>query len=218
VTSNSTVSDSGSWAYQILPYVEQQNVYSAVTGTASTRDVALKTFLCPGRGRVPFVAAGTLNPFTGGNLSTGAMTDYALNTWLNGSLNGTTLLPEDGAGGLKGQPNMKRSLSKIPDGTSNTLLVGEKLVMTWQYQIGGIGYDESLFFVNGGANRNGSTVSKDPVVTANTGTSRNWGSPFAAGWPMALCDGSVRTLPFGINLEAIGLRKPDDGIVTTLPD
>src|SRR5262245_13942949 len=218
VTANSTVADSGTWAYQILPQVEQQSIFTSVTGTAATRDVALKTFLCPGRGRVPFVAAGTLNPFTGGGLSTGAMTDYALNTWLNGSLNGTTLVADDGAGGLKGQPNMKRNLVGIPDGSSNTLLVGEKLVMVWQYQIGGIGYDEAVFFVNGGANRNGTNVAKDPVVDENTGTSRNWGSPFTAGCPMCVCDGSVRIIPFGVNLDGIGLRKPDDGVVTNLPN
>jgi prepilin-type N-terminal cleavage/methylation domain-containing protein len=219
-TANSTVADSGTWAYQILPFLEQQAVFTGVTGTASTRDVALKGFLCPGRGRTPFVAAGSTNPFTGGGLSTGAMTDYALNAWLNGSLSqsGSDWIANDGAGGLKGQPNMKRSLANIPDGSTNTLLAGEKLVMVWQYETVGIGYDESLFFVNGGANRNGTTVSKDPVVDPNTGTSRNWGSPFNGGCPMCLCDGSVRMLPFGVNLDGIGLRKPDDGVVTVFPE
>src|SRR5262249_32966789 len=153
-TANSTVADSGTWAYQILPFLEQQAIYSGVTGTAATRDVALKSFLCPGRGRLPFVPAGSTNPFGGGGLSTGALNDYAPNAWLNGSLSldSTTQkwLANDGAGGLKGQPNMKRTLAAIPDGASSTLLVGEKLVMVWQYEIGALGYDESLFFVNGG--------------------------------------------------------------------
>src|SRR5262245_51595066 len=46
VTANSTVPDSGTWAYQILPSLEQQAIYTSVTGTAATRDVVLRTFLC----------------------------------------------------------------------------------------------------------------------------------------------------------------------------
>jgi len=30
---------------------------------------------------------------------------------------------------------------------------------------------------------------------------------------MCLCDGSIQMVKFGINIDAIGLRRPDDGIV-----
>src|SRR5262249_17814285 len=155
---------------------------------------------------------------TVGTGNNGAMTDYALNTWINGSLglDSTTQqwVANDGAGGLKAQPNMQKTLAKIPDGTSNTLLVGEKRLCLWQYPIPGVGgYDESLFHVNGGTNRNGTIVELDPVVPENTGTSRNWGSPFDSGCPMCMCDGSVQIIRFGTNLDGIGIRKPDDGVV-----
>jgi hypothetical protein len=176
--------------------------------------VTLKSFLCPGRGRKGFAAVGDPLPdgTTVSSGKSGATTDYALNAWINGSLakdsNGV-YVPNDGAGGLKGQPNMKKTLSKIPDGTSNTLLVGEKKLIPNQYQQPGGGYDESLFVVNGGANRNGRQVVRDnPLATA----SRDWGSPFET-WPMCLGDGSVRMVRFGIDIDALGLRRPDDGIV-----
>ncbi|MFO0810714.1 MAG: DUF1559 domain-containing protein [Gemmataceae bacterium] len=214
-TANSAVADSGTWGYQILPYIEQDTAARGVTATVSTRDITLKSFQCPGRGRKGFAAVGDLKPdgtaVTSG--SSGAATDYALNAWINGSLSldATTQawVANDGAGGLKGQPNARRSLAGIPDGTVNTLLIGEKMLNPNQYEQPGGSYDESLFVVNGGANRNGSSVFKDDI---NAATTRNWGSPFEA-CPMVMCDGSVRMVKFGLNIDAIGLRRPDDGIV-----
>jgi prepilin-type N-terminal cleavage/methylation domain-containing protein len=217
--SNSAVVDSGTWAYQILPYLEQGNVASAVTSAPATRNVTLQVFLCPGRGRKGFAAVG--DPYPGGTVGTGqsgAATDYAYNAWLNGSLGAVsgssppTYAANDGAGGLKAQPNMRITLATIPDGTSNTLLAGEKMLNPNQYQQPGGSYDESLFLVNGGANRNGKSVFKDDL---NNATSRNWGSPFEA-CPMVMCDGSVHMIPFGIDIDAVGLRRPDDGIVVKI--
>jgi hypothetical protein len=217
--SDSAAPDSGTWAYQILPYLEQDNVARSITSAPDTRNVTLKVFLCPGRGRKGFAAVG--DPYPGGTVNanqSGAATDYALNAWLNGSLalvpgsDPPAYQPNDGAAGLKEQPNMRRTLDNIPDGTSNTLLVASKMLNPNQYQQPGGSYDESLFLVNGGANRNGKLVFKDDV---NNATSRNWGSPFEA-CPMGLCDGSVRMVPFGIDIDAVGLRRPDDGIVTQL--
>src|SRR5262245_39681357 len=87
---NSATPDSGPWSFQILPYLEQQNVFNSVTATDTTRNVTLKSFLCPGRGRKGFAAKG--DPLPGGTTTvgsgqSGAATDYALNAWINGSLN-----------------------------------------------------------------------------------------------------------------------------------
>jgi hypothetical protein len=214
-TADSATPDSGPWSYQILPFLEQDNIFRSVqAATDTTRNVTIKTFLCPGRTRPGFTLTGTPLP-GGGSVSrnaNGACTDYALNTWLNNSNNGN-----DGAGGLQSQENIKRTLGTIPDGTSNTLLLGEKSLSVWQYPVSGGSYDEGLFFVNGGANRNGSSILRDITNPAPTTSGRQWGSPFEI-WPLCLCDGSVRAMQFGVNIgeSGIGLRKPDDGIVTRL--
>src|SRR5262249_4513115 len=73
-----TVAGSGSWAYQILPFIEQDTVWRASTGGNgnASHNVAVKTYLCPARGR-PGVK-------TGGHAEGGVM-DYALNCRLNDS-------------------------------------------------------------------------------------------------------------------------------------
>src|SRR5262249_54436819 len=59
--------DSGTWAYKICPFIEQQNFFN--TATSSAQNVAIKTFMCRGRGRnIP-------RP----------LTDYAWNLFLNNS-------------------------------------------------------------------------------------------------------------------------------------
>src|ERR1700692_1962030 len=41
------------WAYQILPYMEQQGMYNTLT-----YNVGVKTYLCPGRPHTPFTTSG----------------------------------------------------------------------------------------------------------------------------------------------------------------
>jgi prepilin-type N-terminal cleavage/methylation domain-containing protein len=230
---DSTVEDSGPWAYHILPYLEKSDVFRQVRNTQAspnnginTREVAVKAYLCPGRMRRPFTKDGdtlitALNGTTGtigaaspGVRANGAVTDYALNAWINGSLDSTGNT-NTGAGGLKEQKNMKKRVNTLPDGSSNTLLVGEKRIYVEQYQLGGGSYDEPIFFSNGGVNRNDGTCAKDNPFLGFTLTSiRNWGSPFDA-CPMSMCDGSVRLIKYGTSLDTggLGLLKPDDNVV-----
>ncbi len=70
---------SGSWAFQILPFVDQAALFvqpDVVTG--------VPTFMCPGRGR-PLVS------------TTGAWTDYFINPWLNDPINGRPNGPDASA-------------------------------------------------------------------------------------------------------------------------
>ncbi len=132
-----------SWAYEILPYIEQQNVYNLAQAVGNENNgqnaitmAVIKTYFCPSR-RSPQVSNGY-----------GGM-DYAGN-----NENGTGAIKLGNAGTL--------TLAQITsaDGTSNTMLVGEKNLCipklnnggdvcdnrgyTWGYDFGGSGnYDRS---------------------------------------------------------------------------
>jgi prepilin-type N-terminal cleavage/methylation domain-containing protein len=59
-TANSANNESGSWAYQILPFLDNQPLYDSLTGTLPASDATrLTTFNCPLRGRPGFVNGGT---------------------------------------------------------------------------------------------------------------------------------------------------------------
>ena len=87
---------SGSWAFQILPYIDQQAMFHNVN-----RENGVATYMCPGRGR-PQVS------------TTGAWTDYCINPWLNDPINGAP-----------NAPDIKRTMIDITDGTSNTIFAGQ---------------------------------------------------------------------------------------------
>jgi len=200
VWGNATVVDSGSWAYQLLPFLEQANLYNASangSGDAS-HNVAVKVYNCPGRSR-PGVK-------TTGN-APGAITDYGLNCWLNDPSGGST-----GPG-----TNNHMSLTSITDGTSNTLLVGEKSLNPNQYADNNASnWDEGIFAGGwGGPGRCYPGTIQDPGGNNTNYGTQHWGSPFPSVFPISLCDGSVRTVPYGFDMT--NAMKPNSGATNKLP-
>jgi prepilin-type N-terminal cleavage/methylation domain-containing protein len=126
-----------SWSFQILPFIEQQNLYqimyaaaAANGGQVNTGDdlggilVPIKVYLDPGRNHFPYGknAAGS-SPQVGG-----PHTDYAINAHSFGWSNAANPI---GLGGTPPCPyinSAKRTMTMIANlnGTSNTVLVGEK--------------------------------------------------------------------------------------------
>jgi len=97
------------WAYQILPYIEQGNVFnSAVTvGTTAPDNVVIKTYYCPSR-RAP-----SLN-----SSGHGAIDYYGSN------MNQTGVIRKYNTGTV--------NIVQITDGTSNTIGVAEKSICLGQ--------------------------------------------------------------------------------------
>jgi type II secretory pathway pseudopilin PulG len=202
----------GSWAFHLLPFIEQTNYHQSRAGTGNNawsdnppRAHAIKTYLCPIRGRPGFSTQGG---------RAGPYTDYALNCWLNA--------PTDGAEWVV---DSKRTLVRITDGTSNTILAGYKVVHPQDYQSPRSDWNETILYSGSwgtglGTNRLGFFSDRrgqeqfiaagSPTTFPASATGRAaWGSPFEDGSFFVLCDGSVRHVIYGIDLR--NALDPSDG-------
>jgi prepilin-type N-terminal cleavage/methylation domain-containing protein/prepilin-type processing-associated H-X9-DG protein len=199
----------GAWTYAILPYLEQQNAV-----THDDQSVVVKTYLCPSRGRNQPQVVPAVDPIypgvwysTVGGRNPWGKTDYAGNWYV--------LVNRTWAGGcpLIGPP---LRMARITDGTSNTLLVGEKAMETRAYNTGGWYFDEPIFSGgSSGTGRKGTVIVQD--TQAGGSVPFNWGGPHSGGTQFVLADGSVRTLRFGLEPALVwAWMTPDGGEV--IPD
>jgi prepilin-type N-terminal cleavage/methylation domain-containing protein len=169
------------WAYQILPFVEQDNLYKT-----RAPEVGVKTYQDPTRGHPPAVTSGGNTPIPNNGSITyyGAFTDYAIN-W-------------ESFGNINAMMTMSRITSH--NGTSQTILVGEKSMdpndydNTWSWN-----WQECIYSGGyGGTGRGGYSVLQD-IQGVNFGN--NWGSPYSTSCPFLMCDGSVKQIAYGFALD-----------------
>jgi prepilin-type N-terminal cleavage/methylation domain-containing protein len=141
---NVNVAGSGSWCFQILPFIEQDNLYKSWTfngnitpapppgeavfpQTNETRHlVSLKLLLCPGRGRAP----GYKTTSATATDCVGPITDYAINTRINHPGTGGTTPPWLSNNGSTNVVDNGLKIETLMDGSSNVALVGEKSLRT----------------------------------------------------------------------------------------
>ena len=105
------------WCYQLLPFIEMDLLWSLPAGQEATIIATPpKVFLCPTRGRTPVIQGIGVNDYAGngGSYGTWSSLTQPLNS-LDGAITPTG-----------GQPI---NFASITDGTSTTMLVGEK----WLY-------------------------------------------------------------------------------------
>ena len=110
------------WKYQILPFVEQDAVFKLDTDSA-VRTNAMPLLNCPSR-RAPTLLGSIILVDYAGNAGPNWCPADDVQTWrgtiIPGMLNNLTPVPPV-------------KMEGIPDGTSNTLLLGEKFVTTDHY-------------------------------------------------------------------------------------
>ena len=177
--------ESGSWAFQILPYVEQQALFNQVI-----RNAGIAVYMCPGRGRP------SVETSNGG----GAWTDYFYNNYINNDMQAEKTSSAD----------KQRRLTDITDGTSNTVWMGHGNIRISQYASNADVTLSSNIFKGGtsGTARAGKNTTKDQPgnpggVTLARDSDKapalgSWGGPFAGGAIMGFADGSVQFISYSV--------------------
>ena len=170
-----------SWAYHVLPYLGHENVYR---GTLATVDrTPIKAYYCPSR-RTPQLYGNE------------AKIDYAGNA-------GTNLDDEGRDGIILRGPLHRVRLADIPDGISNTVLIGEKRLNNAML---GESIDDNEAYNRPGWNgdwevyRSGAVPpARDRREPGSASASRGFGSAHAGGFNCAFADGSVRAVRYAVN-------------------
>jgi prepilin-type N-terminal cleavage/methylation domain-containing protein/prepilin-type processing-associated H-X9-DG protein len=201
-----------SWGYQILPYLEAQTVWQIVdtaaadSGDRQVASTVISGYFCPSRRSPIALMGGAWNskPYPR------AMIDYAGNS-------GTSNAGGDGGGvyggGQDGVVQLlqygARGLSDLKDGTSSTMLVGEKR-MNRSTCTSETGPDDNDGYVGGfqddvvrwGASPPAADYSL-PTLTSGQIHPRifQFGGPHSGGLQSVFADGSVRSLRYTIDPE-----------------
>ncbi|PHR96479.1 MAG: prepilin-type cleavage/methylation domain-containing protein [Blastopirellula sp.] len=222
------------WAYQILPFMEQQNVYEGSGGADNLAKsiIAMETpiagYYCPSRR--PAIAHPENNDWYRCNTQKltlsdkrrheFAQTDYAAsNSDRDGVLSRPTNSGCNGSTPTQPKDNHKQweiTMSAITDGTSNTLMVGEKRLAT--QNLGKYQGDDNEGYTSGWDHDVLRSTRRQPLPDPRTGNGANrFGSSHPGGFNALLVDGSVRFIPYTIELTMFDrLGKRSDGQVLTL--
>jgi prepilin-type N-terminal cleavage/methylation domain-containing protein len=226
------------WAYQILPFVEQDPLWKtsvAAPGDDTVAGRAVPLYFCPSRRRPAVIGGRGMLDYAGnaGTSNVGAATTAPFRNWGNG-LNGvvvrrrTTEASEPGYAQSIATPALRSgpvSLveNRVRDGASNTLLVAEKCVSIAYLEQGQAGDDEG--FASGWDGNIVRWGIYGPAPDWNTNetiaacNARNEQSQFGSSHPGVLLgvfgDGSVRTIRFTIDLtvfQAVCTRSGGESV------
>jgi prepilin-type N-terminal cleavage/methylation domain-containing protein len=209
----------GSYAFAILPYLEQANAFDQALSREG--DIPVSALIIPGRRDATSIAVPTTDPvypgwnYTDGGWGNWAKTDYAANDQV--------IIPAWGS--RWGEVKKFRDLT---DGVSNTILVGEKALDLTAMASGSWYWDEPIVVGgSGGTARCGLELYPDdhgllelvnvsrPYSNGGFCGGGNWGAPVdAGGVQFVLGDGSVQMLSYSVDkLIFEHLLRPQDGAV-----
>ncbi|HEY7314046.1 MAG TPA: DUF1559 domain-containing protein [Gemmataceae bacterium] len=192
-----------SWMYQILPYLEQQTVWS---NPATAPREAVKIYLCPSR-RGPAILRGGIHAGNG-------ECDYSGSAWK---------APFQTF--FQANPNVVR-IAQISDGTSNTFAVGEKNLCLTTLGSGAdlndddgytVGYDDDTVSFLTVKDANGNVLyqpARDLTGGCTSGTG-GFGSSHPGRFHALFVDGSVHGINYSISLLTLNaVCGINDGITT----
>ena len=198
----------GGWGFQVLPYIEQEAVWRGGGKTnvndcqILARGTPIKTFFCPSRNGPRVFTGGSW--YSPGGTCAFAQTDYAAS---QGNNNDGAMVYNDN--------NTQKTLLKltgITDGTSNTLLIGEKLLdplNATNFQS-----DDNEGYTSGWDHdvirRTDRLPQPDRYARGFGWGEERFGGPHSGGFMCVRCDGSVQFVRFTITqtvMSAFGTRQ-----------
>jgi prepilin-type N-terminal cleavage/methylation domain-containing protein/prepilin-type processing-associated H-X9-DG protein len=206
----------GGWIFQILPNMEQNNLYNLavnVAGITQMIQTPLSTMNCPSRRTGgPYPGNTTYFNYGGVNMRRMARSDYACNSGDQAAdeiYPGPTSLAE-GDSITYAWPSTRNytgviyqrfgvPLVQIPNGTSNTFLAGEKYLNPNSYFTGADGADNECMYAGFDNDIARSTDYPPMKDTPGVGSTFAFGSAHTAGVNMLYCDGSVQHIAFSID-------------------
>jgi prepilin-type N-terminal cleavage/methylation domain-containing protein len=244
------------WAFQILPFIDQVPLWDVPAGTSGDNEVAaamISLYFCP------LVGGPRQNMNYNQGSPSGATTirgeaDYTANAGSWGTLGDAAFSANSYDGPIVGSTHnsqgftgsgIVRTMISITDGTSNTLLIGEKYQTynaapnqcnTDQGYIDG--WDNDMIVFSQGAEGYPAPSGFSTITMTNPPTKglsfppQHWnpqttsdtcggffGSIHSSGMPSVFCDGTVRVLPFNISQAVFfSLCSINDGESVDIPD
>ncbi|MGC1272832.1 MAG: DUF1559 domain-containing protein [Planctomycetaceae bacterium] len=225
-----------SWSFHILPFLEQNNLYDLGIDDDADPAVEANSHKVVARHGVPTYACPSRRALTPYG-SQYYRSDYAGNAG-ELSVSGSTVWSREGTPNLGGGTDEKTgvivqtdkgkvTIEQIKDGSSNTLMIGEKALHPTEHGKNGgdneawndAGWDQCVIRMTAGRNANGDVFPigllpdmQAPVaseISAATIWYWNFGSPHTGGTMFCFGDGSVRMVSNqidGITLHHLGHR------------
>lgn len=233
----------GGWIFHILPFVEQEALYhmgadgqpDVITAqqraeTAKATEVVVPIFNCPTRRRPGlFVYSATHVPpngqaYNADRVDANARSDYAANAgdyyccWEPGpsppgAFQGLGFKDTSLCNGIQ-YGRSEVTFAGVTDGLSNTYMVGEKYLNPDRYFTGDDWRDDSSMLAGDSFDTTAWAMVAPMRDRPGLGDYLSFGSAHPGGWQVVLCDGSVHTISYNIELTVhrrLGNRK--DGCV-----